>query len=341
MNREFAEGREGSAPSPAVFGSVQDGRAVCGGAMRARIPVKTRTGSEALAALFEGICRPRGHTAEYPLWCHVRAESQATVCLLAEEWNVDADCKEVPASPIAIESRREPNHSGGPQQKRNVNAAHSAAAVEISGNEADDFRGGEEETGECRTGEREVAEVGMAAHAMCADAVRRDDVVDQERAANGANSEVEKKKKRKKKRDHDGRRSDVEATENAGDEKCAEVDEVSVAYAYVDCHDGNEEAEESRDGEVAAVEEGKDEDNAGSDDGTGNWEGVANGDAVDKEDELAQHGGVSGETAPNTKREPKKNVEKDGGQEEEGQEKNEVGSKKDESEDDEEAAASD
>lgn len=30
----------------------------------------------------------------------------------------DADCKEVPASPIAIESRREPNHSGGPQQKR-------------------------------------------------------------------------------------------------------------------------------------------------------------------------------------------------------------------------------
>ncbi|XP_037501449.1 serpin B4 [Rhipicephalus sanguineus] len=88
MNREFAEGREGSAPSPAVFGSVQDGRVVCGGAMRARIPVKTRTGSEALAALFEGICRPRGHTAEYPLWCHVRAESQATACLLAEEWNV-------------------------------------------------------------------------------------------------------------------------------------------------------------------------------------------------------------------------------------------------------------
>ncbi|XP_037507577.1 protein starmaker-like [Rhipicephalus sanguineus] len=220
----------------------------------------------------------------------------------------------------------------------NVNAAHSAAAVEISGNEADDFRGGEEETGECRTGEREVAEVGMAAHAMCADAVRRDDVVDQERAANGANSEVEKKKKRKKKRDHDGRRSDVEATENAGDEKCAEVDEVSVAYAYVDCHDGNEEAEESRDGEVAAVEEGKDEDNAGSDDGTGNWEGVANGDAVDKEDELAQHGGVSGETAPNTKREPKKNVEKDGGQEEEGQEKNEVGSKKDETANEDESA---
>ncbi|XP_049271423.1 uncharacterized protein LOC125758373 [Rhipicephalus sanguineus] len=52
------------------------------------IPVKTRTGSKALAALFEGICRPRGHTAEYPLWCHVRAESQATACLLAEEWNV-------------------------------------------------------------------------------------------------------------------------------------------------------------------------------------------------------------------------------------------------------------
>ncbi|KAH7976998.1 hypothetical protein HPB52_022808 [Rhipicephalus sanguineus] len=61
---------------------------------------------------------------------------------------------------------------------------------------------------------------------------------------------------------------DVEATENAGDEKYAEVDKVSVAYAHVDCHNGNEEAEESRDGEVAAVEEGKDEDNAGSDDGT-------------------------------------------------------------------------
>ncbi|XP_037518381.1 dentin sialophosphoprotein [Rhipicephalus sanguineus] len=217
----------------------------------------------------------------------------------------------------------------------NVNAAQSTAAVEISGNEADDFRGGEEETGECRTGEREVAEVGVAAHAMCADAARRDDVADPERAANGANSEVEKKK-RKKKRDHDGRRSDVEATENAGDDKYAEVDEVSVAYAPVDCHDGNEEAEESRDGEVAAVEERKDEDNAGSDDGTGNWEGVANGGAVDKEDELAQHGGVSGETAPNTKREPKKNVKKDGGQE-----KNGVESKKYESEDDEEEAASD
>ncbi|XP_037503081.1 protein starmaker-like [Rhipicephalus sanguineus] len=205
----------------------------------------------------------------------------------------------------------------------NVNAAQSTAAVETSGNEADDFRGGEEETGECRTGEREVAEVGVAAHAMCADAARRDDVADQERAANGANSEVEKKKKRKNKRDHDGRRSDVEATENAGDEKYSEVDE------------------ESRDGERAAVEEGKDEDNAGSDDGTGNWEGVVNGDAVDKEDELAQHGGVGGETAPNTKREPKENVKKDGGQEEEGQErkeKNEVGSKKDETANEDESA---
>ncbi|XP_037501473.1 dentin sialophosphoprotein-like [Rhipicephalus sanguineus] len=208
----------------------------------------------------------------------------------------------------------------------NVNVAQSTAAVEISGNEAGDFRGGEEETGECRTGEREVAKVGVAAHAMCADATRRDDVTDQERAANGANSEVEKKKKRKKTRDHDGRRSDVEATENAGEEKYAEVDDVSVAYAHVDCHDGNEEAEESRDGEVAAVEEAEDEENAGSDDGTGNWEG---------------HGGVSGETAPNTKRELKKNVKKDGGQEAEGQEKNEVGSKKAESEDDEEEAASD
>ncbi|XP_049267228.1 uncharacterized protein LOC125756462 [Rhipicephalus sanguineus] len=130
-NREFAEGREGSAPSPAVFGNVQDGRAVCGGAMRAR------TGSGVLAALFEGICRPRGHAAEHPLWSHVRAESQATACMLAEEWNVPTGsashtksnckvsiepethhCKEVPASPIAIESRREPNHSGGSQQKR-------------------------------------------------------------------------------------------------------------------------------------------------------------------------------------------------------------------------------
>ncbi|XP_049270070.1 LOW QUALITY PROTEIN: uncharacterized protein LOC125757868 [Rhipicephalus sanguineus] len=83
MNREFAEGREGSAPSPAVFGSVQDGRAVCGGAMR-----PDRIGKPHEEQL-QGVHRAR-----------------------------DADCKEVPASPIAIESRREPNHSGGPQQKR-------------------------------------------------------------------------------------------------------------------------------------------------------------------------------------------------------------------------------
>ncbi|KAH7938827.1 hypothetical protein HPB52_000837 [Rhipicephalus sanguineus] len=43
--------------------------------------------------------------------------------------HVDADCKEVPASPIAIESRREPNHSGGPQQKRSLNVSELRAWI--------------------------------------------------------------------------------------------------------------------------------------------------------------------------------------------------------------------
>ncbi|XP_037518272.1 protein starmaker-like [Rhipicephalus sanguineus] len=221
----------------------------------------------------------------------------------------------------------------------NVSAAQSTAAVEISGNEADDFRGGEEETGECRTGEREVAEVGVAAHAMCADAARRDDVADPERAANGANSEVEKKKKRKKKRDHDGLRSDVEATEHVGDEKYAEVDEVSVAYADVDCHDGNEEAEEFRNVEVAAVDEERAE-STGGDDSAENWAGVANAHAVDKEDEIAQHGGVSGETAANTKCGPKENVRSTVVRKKRVKERIEAGTNKGESEADKEEAAS-
>lgn len=59
----------------------------------------------------------------------------------------------------------------------------------------------------------------------------------------------------------------MEATEHVGDEKCAEVDEVSVGYADVDCHDGKQEAEEVRDVEAAAFAEKRAE-NAGGDDGT-------------------------------------------------------------------------
>ncbi|KAH7951897.1 hypothetical protein HPB52_015040 [Rhipicephalus sanguineus] len=129
------------------------------------------------------------------------------------------------------------------------------------------------------------------------------------------------------------------ATEHVGDEKYAEVDEVSVAYADVDCHDGNEEAEEFRNVEVAAVDEERAE-STGGDDSAENWAGVANAHAVDKEDEIAQHGGVSGETAANTKCGPKENVKKYGGEEEEGQGKIEAGTNKGESEADKEEAAS-
>ncbi|KAH7943831.1 hypothetical protein HPB52_011899 [Rhipicephalus sanguineus] len=126
------------------------------------------------------------------------------------------------------------NHSG-----KNLHGAQSTAAVvEISGNQAHDFRGGEEEIGERRNGECDVAEVGVAADAMCEDAARRDGVADPERAADGANGEVEKEnKKRKKKRDHYGRRRNVEAAEQVGDEKYAEVDELSVDSADIDCQD--------------------------------------------------------------------------------------------------------
>ncbi|KAH7935252.1 hypothetical protein HPB52_004951 [Rhipicephalus sanguineus] len=157
-----------------------------------------------------------------------------------------------------------------------VGRTSTAAVVEISGNQADDFRGGDEEIGERRTGERDVAEVGVAADAMCEDAARRDGVADPERAADGANGEVEKEsKKRKKRRDHYGRRSNVEAAEQVGDEKYAEVDELSVDYADVDCHDGKE-TEEFRDVEAAAVDEERAE-NAGGDDDTDAWEGAAHG----------------------------------------------------------------
>ncbi|KAH7983033.1 hypothetical protein HPB52_008829 [Rhipicephalus sanguineus] len=63
----------------------------------------------------------------------------------------------------------------------------TAAVVEISGNQADDFRGGEEEIGERRTGKRGVVEVGAAADTVCEDAERRYGVADPERAADGAN----------------------------------------------------------------------------------------------------------------------------------------------------------
>ncbi|KAH7943180.1 hypothetical protein HPB52_006225 [Rhipicephalus sanguineus] len=122
----------------------------------------------------------------------------------------------------------------------NVNAELSTAAVEeTSRKEADDFRGGEEETGECQTTEPDVAGVSVAADAVGEEAAQRDSFAYPEGAADDANGGVEKEnKKRKKKSDHDGRRSNPEATEQAGDEKCAEVDEVSVGDADVGCHDG-------------------------------------------------------------------------------------------------------
>ncbi|KAH7969762.1 hypothetical protein HPB52_021730 [Rhipicephalus sanguineus] len=83
---------------------------------------------------------------------------------------------------------------------------------------------------------------GVAADAVCEDAARRDGVAEPERAANGANCEVEKKeKKSKKKRDHDGRCSDVEATENK-----ATVDETIVGDAAGDCQGGEEVGAQQR-----------------------------------------------------------------------------------------------
>ncbi|KAH7944582.1 hypothetical protein HPB52_021399 [Rhipicephalus sanguineus] len=74
--------------------------------------------------------------------------------------------------------------------------------------------------------------------------------------------------------DHDGRRTNLEATEQVGDVKCAEVDEVSVGDADVDRHDGKEEAEEFRDVEAMAVEE-EEAESAGGKEGIDAWEGAA------------------------------------------------------------------
>ncbi|KAH7956539.1 hypothetical protein HPB52_010332 [Rhipicephalus sanguineus] len=166
----------------------------------------------------------------------------------------------------------------------------TAAVVEISGNQAHGFRGGEEEIVERRTAERDVAEVGVATDAVCEDAARRDGVADPERAADGAEVENENKKM-KKKREHYGRRSNVEAAEQVGDEQYAEVDELSVDYADVDCHDGKER-EEFGDVEAAAIDEERAE-NAGGDDDTDAWEGAADGadsEAEEGADEVAYYG---------------------------------------------------
>ncbi|KAL1472118.1 hypothetical protein MTO96_039526, partial [Rhipicephalus appendiculatus] len=73
------------------------------------------------------------------------------------------------------------------------------AVDEITGNQADEFRGDEEETDGCRIGEQDVSGVGVAADATSEDNARRAGVAAQERAASDADGEFEKDKKEDKK----------------------------------------------------------------------------------------------------------------------------------------------
>ncbi|KAH7939298.1 hypothetical protein HPB52_010399 [Rhipicephalus sanguineus] len=71
-------------------------------------------------------------------------------------------------------------------------------------------------------------------------------------------------------------------------QKYAEVDELIVDYADVDCHDGKE-TEDFGDVEAAAVDEDRAE-NAGGDDGNDAWEGAAHGadsEVEERADEVA------------------------------------------------------
>ncbi|KAL1476960.1 hypothetical protein MTO96_017891 [Rhipicephalus appendiculatus] len=98
---------------------------------------------------------------------------------------------------------------------------------------------------------------------------------------------MKKRKIRGKKRDHDGQCSEVEETENVGEQKKTDVDKAIVGCAAVDIYDGKAEVTESESGgkgigvfrhaEAEVAEEGTAEDNTGGNDGAGGLDAGAGG----------------------------------------------------------------